>query len=135
MKWVVLFGALVVAGYFGFRYRAGEQAKEALVTSLCAEEITAGVMANFDASQKAMPAGASLQTAGGLALQRKALYEGSSLGPHLPAFKSLGDPSRAEIKELALVVSVRCPDVFPEPLKAEKPIGYVWMMALDMPGH
>ena len=74
MKWVVPIVAVAVAGYFGFRYHSKRAAEEALVTAVCAQELTEGVMENFATTRDAMKNGASVLEGAALAYQRKALY-------------------------------------------------------------
>ena len=131
MKWLVL--VLVVGGAaFGVRHWAGTRTEELIVASVCAEELTAELKAIKESSQQAMKEGNVLQGAAD-GLKRKALYQGSSLGPHLTKIRLAGVPSLERIKALARVASARCPEVFPEPIKAEMPIGLTWLFAHDMP--
>ncbi|MBL8957008.1 MAG: hypothetical protein JNK82_39915 [Myxococcaceae bacterium] len=132
MKRFILVGAVLAGCGFGYHKYTERKAIEAVVASVCAEELNDAAMQNVAVSRAAMAGGASDGVGAALAYQRKTIYERSSLAPHLAALARSGDPSVARIKEVAKVVAARCPDVFPEPIKAEKPLASVWLMAVGV---
>jgi hypothetical protein len=132
MKWLVLVLGLAGAGFLSVRHWALIRTEELIVASVCAEELTAELQVMQNMTEQAMKDDNRV-VGGALAFKRKALYEGSSLGPHLTKINLAGEPPLARIKALAKVASARCPEAFPEPIKAEKPIGLTWLLAFELP--
>lgn len=128
---LALVGVLVVLGVLAaVEWRAHQRAEQALVAAVCANELTEPLAEMIAQTQAAMKEG---NTVAGAALyfKRMQLYEQSSLAPHLGTIRRWPQPSLDRIKAMAAVASQTCPDVFPEPIKAEKPLGVLWLMAFD----
>lgn len=128
MKKGLLTIALLGAAVLGYFLWSAKQAKAALVASLCSQELDAELTEITGSTMDAMKLDAKLVGAAN-AFRMQQAYERSSLKPHLKALQRMGDPSLVEIKELAHVAASQCPDVFPEPVKAEKPMAIVWLFA------
>lgn len=126
-----LLAVLVAAGLAGaWQWYAWKRAEQALVASVCANELTEPLSEMLSQTKEAMVNG---DTVAGAALffKRRQLYEGSSLAPHLATIRRLPEPSIHRLKALAVVVSETCPDVYPEPIKAERPLANLWLLAFD----
>ena len=121
---VVLLGA---AGFFGYRHRQETRAEEAVVASVCASELD---VLGFRATSDRTKAENDVVGGAALSLKIKADFEASSLVPHLATLRRLSsDDVIGRSKRLAAVAAARCPDVFPEVIKAEKPVGYTFMFS------
>lgn len=114
---------IMVASVFAFRQLQWSRGEEALVRSVCAGEIDA--VAHFrvarELKQENDRGTSAIQT-----LQIRGEYERSSLAAHIPALRRMADAPGfvAHMKRLAVVAAQRCPEVFVEPIKAEKPLAY-----------
>jgi len=133
MKWLLLVAVVTLAGvgaFFGLRLRAERKAELAVVQSACAREITEEITVRLEVLKDAAHDGdRAVAAVNGLAV--KDLYGKSSLGPHLAALSRLArDPDGVpRIKRLASLAAEQCPDVFPTAVKAERPVGYLILMA------
>lgn len=130
MKWIAVLAVVGAVGFFGYRKMKWAQAEEALLLSVCAKEIDAVAHAAVGQElmkQRDVP-GSAVQ-----GLKVSAEYKASSLAPHLPALHRMADASGhvAHVKQLAVVAAQRCPEAFPEAIKAEKPLGYTIQLSVS----